>query len=208
MAESCLDDLERWTSHTRAHWSLPLVERCHALLAEGTDAERRFEEALLLHQMSSAFDRARTQLLHGEFLRRARRRADARPHLRAAVEMFASVHAALWEERARRSFGCGSTVSRTLARAPRRRPSLAADLPHADRWSPGRSTDASAPAGSHAGHLGDVASEGGDGRWDQRCTGRPKSQRPDPVPNESTGVRGVGTGAAGAGRDDVDRVSR
>ena len=116
MAESCLDDLERWTSHTRAPWSLPLVERCHALLAEGTEAERRFEEALILHQvMSSAFDRARTQLLHGEFLRRARRRADARPHLRAAVEMFASVHAALWEERARRSFGCGSTVSRTRA---------------------------------------------------------------------------------------------
>lgn len=28
-------------------------------------------------------------------------RAGARPHLRAAVEMFASVHAALWEERAR-----------------------------------------------------------------------------------------------------------
>jgi hypothetical protein len=25
-----------------------------------------------------------------------------------------------------------------------------ADLPHADRWSPGRSTDASAPAGSYA----------------------------------------------------------
>ncbi|MGZ5345730.1 MAG: LuxR C-terminal-related transcriptional regulator [Actinomycetota bacterium] len=113
MAQSCLDDLERWTSHTRAPWSLPLVERCHALLAEGTEAERRFEEALLLHQVtSSAFDRARTQLLYGEFLRRARRRAEARPHLRAAVETFASVHAALWEERARNELRATGEVVR------------------------------------------------------------------------------------------------
>lgn len=114
MAESCLDDLERWTSHTSAPWSLPLVERCHALLATGSEAEHRFEEALLLHQAtSSAFDRARTQLLYGEFLRRARRRADARPHLRAAVETFASVHAALWEERARNELrATGEVVQR------------------------------------------------------------------------------------------------
>jgi DNA-binding CsgD family transcriptional regulator len=113
MAASCLDDLERWTSHTRAPWSLPLVERCHALLAEGAEAERRFEEALLLHQVtSSAFDRARTQLLYGEFLRRARRRADARPHLRAAVETFASVRAAQWEERARNELRATGEVVR------------------------------------------------------------------------------------------------
>jgi DNA-binding CsgD family transcriptional regulator len=113
MAESCLDDLERWTSHTRAPWSLPLVERCHALLATGGEAEHRFEEALLLHQAtSSAFDRARTQLLYGEFLRRARRRADARPHLRTAVETFASVHAALWEERARNELRATGEVVR------------------------------------------------------------------------------------------------
>ena len=113
MAESCLADLERWTSHTRAPWSLPLVERCRALLATGPEAERRFEEALALHQATtSAFDRARTQLLYGEFLRRDRRRADARPHLRAAVETFASVHAALWEERARNELRATGEVVR------------------------------------------------------------------------------------------------
>jgi DNA-binding CsgD family transcriptional regulator len=113
MAESCLADLERWTSHTRAPWSLPLVERCRALLATGTEAEHRFEEALLLHQATgSAFDRARTQLLCGEFLRRARRRAEARPHLRAAVETFESVHAALWEERARNELRATGEVVR------------------------------------------------------------------------------------------------
>jgi hypothetical protein len=37
--------------------------------------------------------------------------------------------------------------------------------------------------------------------------GRPKSPRLDPVPNESSGLRGVGTGPRVRGRDDVDRVS-
>ena len=82
---------------------------------------------------------------------------------------------------------------------PRERPRpgrspTGADLPHADRWSPGRSTDASAPAGSHAGHVGDVASEGGDGRWDQRCTGRPKS------PTTGSGAERVHRGARGRHR--------
>ena len=44
-----------------------------------------------------------------------------------------------------------------------------------------------------------------DGTSDAR--GGRSPQRLDPVPNESTGVRGVGNGAAVRGRDDVDRVS-
>jgi DNA-binding CsgD family transcriptional regulator len=102
VAGSVLADLERWTIWTGAPWALPIVARCHALLADGAEAERYFEEALLLHQTAGApFDRARTQLLFGEFLRRARRRADARSHHRAAEETFASVRSAIWEERAR-----------------------------------------------------------------------------------------------------------
>jgi DNA-binding NarL/FixJ family response regulator len=46
-------------------------------------------------------DQARTQLLIGEHLRRARRRADARQQLRAAVATFARLDAAAWAERAR-----------------------------------------------------------------------------------------------------------
>jgi DNA-binding CsgD family transcriptional regulator len=101
-AQLRLAELERWATQTSAACALPLVARCRALLASGPDVQRYFEEALAFHEgASSAFDRARTELLFGEFLRRDRRRAEARPHLRAAVEAFASVRAAIWEERAR-----------------------------------------------------------------------------------------------------------
>ena len=47
------------------------------------------------------FERARTELAYGEFLRRARHRVQARDHLRAALDTFESLGAALWAERAR-----------------------------------------------------------------------------------------------------------
>ena len=47
------------------------------------------------------FERARTQLCFGERLRRARRRAEARTQLRAAVAQFDLLGARPWAERAR-----------------------------------------------------------------------------------------------------------
>lgn len=112
-AESRLGELEWWTAETGAAWSLPLVARCRGLLADDAEAERLFDEALVLSQRSgAAFDRARTQLLLGELLRRSRRRSDARAHLRAAVETFASVGSALWEERARSELRAAGEVLR------------------------------------------------------------------------------------------------
>jgi DNA-binding NarL/FixJ family response regulator len=46
------------------------------------------------------FQRARTELLFGEWLRRERRRQEARTHLRAALELFRGLGITLWEERA------------------------------------------------------------------------------------------------------------
>ncbi|MGZ8652159.1 MAG: LuxR C-terminal-related transcriptional regulator, partial [Actinomycetota bacterium] len=113
VARERLTEFQRWTAETGASWALPLVERCRAQLATDADAERHFNEALLLHEASgAAFDRARTQLLFGEFLRRARRRAEARTHLRAALETFAGVRAALWEERARNELRATGEVVR------------------------------------------------------------------------------------------------
>ena len=55
-----------------------------------------------LHERAGRpFERARTELAFGEFLRRLRRRAQARTHLRAALERFEALGAALWSERAR-----------------------------------------------------------------------------------------------------------
>ena len=79
-----------------------LAARCQALLASGEDAERHYLEALRLHAAASQpLDHARTELLYGEHLRRERRRVDARPHLRTALETFERLGAGLWAERAR-----------------------------------------------------------------------------------------------------------
>jgi DNA-binding CsgD family transcriptional regulator len=113
VARARLTELQRWAAETGASWALPLVERCRALVSTDADAERHFQEALLLHEASgAAFDRARTQLLFGEFLRRARRRTEARTQLRPALETFAGVRAALWEERARNELRATGDVVR------------------------------------------------------------------------------------------------
>jgi len=48
----------------------------------------------------SPLDGARTELIYGEWLRRQRRRTDARVHLRAALEAFRRLGALPWEQRA------------------------------------------------------------------------------------------------------------
>ena len=61
-----------------------------------------FEAALTLHAASPRpFEAARTRLLYGETLRRARQRRAARDHLLAALEAFEQLGAAGWATRAR-----------------------------------------------------------------------------------------------------------
>jgi DNA-binding NarL/FixJ family response regulator len=66
------------------------------------------------------FDRARTQLLYGEWLRRARRRTEARPQLAAALETFQRLGASPWADRARTELrATGRTLRRQdTARVP------------------------------------------------------------------------------------------
>jgi DNA-binding CsgD family transcriptional regulator len=87
---------------TAPAWVLATAARCRALLADGADAEPAYEEALArLQPLNRQLDLARTHLLYGAFLRRQRRRADARRHLRAAVDEFDRLGAEPWAERAR-----------------------------------------------------------------------------------------------------------
>ncbi len=83
-------------------WALALAARCRALLADDATAGEEFAEALRLHsEWERPFDRARTQLLFGEHLRRRRQRIACRGHLRAALETFEALGATPWAERAR-----------------------------------------------------------------------------------------------------------
>lgn len=79
-----------------------LVARCHALLAEGEEARRWYEEAAVLFEKHGhRFEWARCELLYGEWLRRSRRRREAREHLYAAEAVFTEfgAHGWLWRVR-------------------------------------------------------------------------------------------------------------
>jgi hypothetical protein len=81
-----LDRLDAFATHTGVTSEQARVAHCRALLAEGETARSLFEEALTLHAQSRRpFERARTELAYGEFLRRGRRRVEARTHLQAAL---------------------------------------------------------------------------------------------------------------------------
>ncbi|GAB4584037.1 LuxR C-terminal-related transcriptional regulator [Nocardia sp. IFM 10818] len=91
-----------WTDQVAQPWARAIAQRCLALLADDDTAETHFTTALHLHHAQSefAFDRARTELLYGEWLRRHQRRAEARTHLRAAAETLRRLGALPWAERA------------------------------------------------------------------------------------------------------------
>jgi DNA-binding NarL/FixJ family response regulator len=95
--------LQSWAANTTAPWAHALVLRCRALLAaDDDDADRLFSEALELHASGGRpFDTARTALMFGARLRRRRRRAEARKHLRTALETFERLGATPWAEQAR-----------------------------------------------------------------------------------------------------------
>ncbi|WP_433246329.1 LuxR C-terminal-related transcriptional regulator [Streptosporangium sp. CA-135522] len=91
---------ERWAAAVDAPWAQAVLHRCRALLAD--DPEPCFMRAVHLHATGGRpFDSARTRLLYGEWLRRLRRKSEARTHLRAALELFERVGATPWADHAR-----------------------------------------------------------------------------------------------------------
>jgi DNA-binding CsgD family transcriptional regulator len=83
-------------------WALGLLARCRALVADGSRAGALYEEALdHLGKTSWRTEVARTHLLYGEWLRRQRRRTEAREQLRRAFDMFETMGARAFAERAR-----------------------------------------------------------------------------------------------------------
>jgi DNA-binding CsgD family transcriptional regulator len=105
---------------SRSHWAEGLLACMRALLAAGDEAESQYRLALdRLTRCTVAFDLARAQLLYGEWLRRARRRREAREPLRAALECFESIGARAFAERARRELAATGERSRPRSDATR-----------------------------------------------------------------------------------------
>ncbi|MFE4514143.1 AAA family ATPase [Kitasatospora sp. NPDC056783] len=100
----------RWAAATDRPWAEALRLRCQALLGPDELAESAYRAALTRHEAAHRpFERARTALLYGEWLRRARRRTDARPHLRAALETFDRLAVHPWAARARTELSATGT---------------------------------------------------------------------------------------------------
>ncbi|MEV4411464.1 AAA family ATPase [Catellatospora sp. NPDC049609] len=120
-AIAALDGFDRWAASTGDPVRRALSARCHALLApRGSDAaEEHFQQALALHLAGEAdFEQARTELLYGQELRRARRPRDAREHLHHALETFTRLDVPAWTDQARAELrAAGEAVDAPAVRA-------------------------------------------------------------------------------------------
>jgi DNA-binding CsgD family transcriptional regulator len=103
LLESALDWLSERTRVIESAWAIGIEARVRALLSEGENAESLYRESIThLARTRARLELARTHLLYGEWLRRERRRLDAREHLRTALEAFTSMGAEAFAGRAER----------------------------------------------------------------------------------------------------------
>lgn len=101
-ARAALTRLEQVAPGAGSSWALAAAARGRLLLADDADIDTHAAQALAHHDGADLpFERARTLLAIGERRRRARRRADAREPLEAAVATFDRLGAAPWAARAR-----------------------------------------------------------------------------------------------------------
>jgi DNA-binding CsgD family transcriptional regulator len=98
--------VERFPHPTRR----ALLARCRALIDE-SGAEPHYTDAISMGALPP-FDRARTELLYGEWLRRHRRRIDSRVRLRSALDGFEQLGVAPWADRARTELRASGETAR------------------------------------------------------------------------------------------------
>jgi len=100
-----------------------------ALLADDAVAEKLYQDAIeQLSHCRGNLRKARAHLLYGEWLRRQKRRLDARTHLHAAHEMFLRTGADAFAERARLELAAtGERAQANQRDSPRPHPAGGAD---------------------------------------------------------------------------------
>ena len=103
--EQAAEALELLSESTRASgtpWAQSVEARSCALVDRGNAADGLYREAVeRLHPTRLRLDLARAHLVYGEWLRRQRRRLDARYQLRLADELFSEFGMEAFAERAR-----------------------------------------------------------------------------------------------------------
>ena len=103
LVRAALEWLSERTAVTPTDWALGIEARVRALLSEGEAAERLYRESIdRLGRTRVRAELARAHLLYGEWLRRERRRTDAREQLRTAHDMLDAMGIEAFAERARR----------------------------------------------------------------------------------------------------------
>jgi DNA-binding CsgD family transcriptional regulator len=112
LVQDALAWLSERTQVTRTDWLHGIEARVRALLNEADTAEREYRESIAcLERTRLRTELARGHLLYGEWLRREKRRFEAREQLRTAHDMFAAVGADGFAERARHELlATGETV--------------------------------------------------------------------------------------------------
>ncbi len=103
LLESALEWLSERTGVISSGWASGIEARVRALLSEGEVADSLYRESIThLAGTRVQLELARSHLLYGEWLRRERRRRDARKHLRTALEAFTSMGTEAFARRAER----------------------------------------------------------------------------------------------------------
>jgi DNA-binding CsgD family transcriptional regulator len=119
IAADAVCKLAKVTSASGTDWACGIEARCRALLSEGPAAEKLFRESIeRLGCTPLRPDLARAHLLYGEWLRRERRRTDARSELRRAHDMFEEMGMEGFAQRAHRELEATGETARKRTITP------------------------------------------------------------------------------------------
>ena len=112
-AQTAYRQLTETTRGSGTDWALGVQARSRALLAAGAEADGLYLESIeRLGRTSVRAELARAHLLYGEWLRRERRRGEARTELRTAHRMLERMGMAAFAERARRELWATGETAR------------------------------------------------------------------------------------------------